>query len=55
MNTLVYRGDTYDQHKSLTARPAVMLTYRRQVCQTHQTEANRVIFELNYRGVTYTH
>ena len=55
MNKLVYRGHTYDQHKSLTARPAVMLTHQKQVYQTHQTEANRAIVELNYRGVTYTH
>ena len=55
MNTLVYRGDTYDQHKSLTARPAVMLTYRRHAYQAHQAEARRSAVELKYHDVTYTH
>ena len=55
MNKLVYRGHTYDQHKNMTARPAVILNFRREIYQSRQTEANRAIVELNYRGVTYTH
>ena len=55
MNTLVYRGHTYDQQRSLSHKPTVLLTYRRHVYQAHQAEARRSAVELKYRDVTYTH
>ena len=55
MSTLLYRGHTYDQHKDWAKKPAVQLTYRRQVYQTRQSEEHSMDVQLQYRGVAYTH
>ncbi|QNI60262.1 hypothetical protein SynBIOSU31_03425 [Synechococcus sp. BIOS-U3-1] len=55
MSTLLYRGHTYDQYKEFAKKPAIKLTYRRQVYQTRQAEAQRERVELKYRGVAYIH
>ena len=53
MSTLLYRGHSYDQHKECAKKPAVKLTYRRQVYQTRRAEAQRATVELKYRGIAY--
>ena len=54
MTVLVYRGQKYLQHKEVTPKKAVDLSYRRNVYTSRQTEARKFIqASLTYRGSNY--
>ena len=55
MSTLLYRGHSYTQHTDCTQKPAVQLTYRRQVYRVRHAELRHKSVQLKYRGVSYTH
>ena len=55
MNTLLYRGHAYVQHKDVVAKQPVELTYRHEHYNTCRAAAKRDIHpEMNYRGINYT-
>ena len=54
MTVLTYRGKEYLQHKEVTPKKTVELSYRRNVYTSRQAEARKQMnLSLNYRGIQY--
>ena len=54
MPVLIYRGKEYLQHKEVTPKKTVELSYRRNVYKSRQAEAKKHMqASLTYRGNTY--
>ena len=54
MPVLTYRGKEYLQHKEVTPKKTVELSYRRNVYKSRQAEAEKHMqASLTYRGNTY--
>ncbi|WP_269622452.1 DUF4278 domain-containing protein [Prochlorococcus marinus] len=53
METLIYRGKAYVQHKQIAQKHFVELTYRQNVYINRQEKASPLFSTLTYRGVQY--
>ena len=54
MNVLIYRGKEYLQHKEVTPKKNVELSYRRNVYTSRQVQARKKVqASLTYRGIQY--
>ena len=54
LTVLIYRGQKYLQHKEVTPKKVVELSYRRNVYTTRQAEAKKHMqSSLIYRGSSY--
>ena len=54
MTVLTYRGKEYLQHKEVTPKNAVELSYRSNIYTSRQAEAKKQMqASLTYRGNTY--
>ena len=54
MTVLTYRGKKYLQHKEVTPKKVVELSYRSNIYKSRQAEAKKILqASLTYRGNTY--
>ncbi len=54
MTTLTYRGKTYVQHKEVSQKQLVELTYRRNVYSNRKEDVSTKVSPLlSYRGISY--